>query len=54
MIINIGGAARPLEFNEDGTKVCNVVEFCDMDTLRRMVGKVYTQEENEKGLMESF
>ncbi|KAI1071599.1 hypothetical protein LB507_005490 [Fusarium sp. FIESC RH6] len=43
-----------LEFNEDGTKVSNVIEFCDMDTLRRMVGKVYTQEENEKGLMESF
>ncbi|RBR20340.1 uncharacterized protein FIESC28_05304 [Fusarium coffeatum] len=43
-----------LDFNEDGTKVSNVIEFCDMDTLRRMVGKVYTQEEKEKGLMESF
>ena len=43
-----------LDFNEDGTKVTNVIEFCDMDTLRTMVGKVYTQEEHEKGLMESF
>ncbi|RFN54970.1 hypothetical protein FIE12Z_817 [Fusarium flagelliforme] len=43
-----------LDFNEDGTKVSNVVEFCDMDTLRRMVGRVYTEEEKEKGLMESF
>lgn len=43
-----------LDFNEGGTKISNVIEFCDMDTLRRMVGKVYNQEENEKGLMESF
>ncbi|KAJ4112149.1 hypothetical protein NW768_011728 [Fusarium equiseti] len=43
-----------LDFNEDGTKVSNVVEFCDMDILRRMVGRVYTEEEKEKGLMESF
>ncbi|CEI62438.1 hypothetical protein FVEN_g4981 [Fusarium venenatum] len=28
-----------LDFNEDGSKVSNVVEFCDMDGVRRMVEK---------------
>ncbi|KAM0431981.1 hypothetical protein ACHAQK_009896 [Fusarium lateritium] len=31
-----------LDFNEDGSKVSNVVEFCDMDGLRKMFAKVYT------------
>ncbi|CAG7558122.1 unnamed protein product [Fusarium equiseti] len=42
------------EFNVDGTKVSNIVEFCDMDSTRRMVEKVYTQEEIERGLVETF
>jgi hypothetical protein len=41
-----------LDFNEDGSKVSNVVEFCDMDGVRRLVEKVYTEEERNKGLME--
>ncbi|KAJ4251371.1 hypothetical protein NW762_011352 [Fusarium torreyae] len=29
------------DFNEDGSKITNVIEFCDLDSLRKMVGKVY-------------
>ncbi|KAF4332268.1 hypothetical protein FBEOM_13943 [Fusarium beomiforme] len=34
-----------LDFNEDGSKVTKVMEICDMDGLRRMVGKVYNDAE---------
>ncbi|KAF4947355.1 hypothetical protein FSARC_13976 [Fusarium sarcochroum] len=29
------------DFNEDGSKITNVIEFCDLGSLRKMVGKVY-------------
>ncbi|QGI70598.1 hypothetical protein CEK27_002927 [Fusarium fujikuroi] len=37
-----------LDFNEDGSKVTKVIEFCDMDGLRRMFVKVYSGKEDTK------
>ncbi|KAL9562938.1 hypothetical protein ACKAV7_012955 [Fusarium commune] len=37
-----------LDFNEDGSKVTKVMEFCDMDGLRRMFAKVYNDKEGSK------
>ncbi|KAF5681405.1 hypothetical protein FDENT_8176 [Fusarium denticulatum] len=34
-----------LDFNEGGSKVTKVIEFCDMDGLRRMFAKVYVGKE---------
>ncbi|KAG7404985.1 hypothetical protein ACKAV7_013105 [Fusarium commune] len=35
-----------LDFNEDGSKVTKVIEFCDTDGLRRMFAKVYNNTED--------
>ncbi|RGP80707.1 hypothetical protein FLONG3_1182 [Fusarium longipes] len=40
-----------LEFNEDGSKVSKVVEFCDIDGVRRLVEQVYSEEEMKNGLL---
>ncbi|RKL27239.1 hypothetical protein BFJ72_g13266 [Fusarium proliferatum] len=37
-----------LDFNEDGSKVTKVIEFCDMDGLRRMFVKVYSGKEDTR------
>ncbi|KAF9769796.1 hypothetical protein IL306_012734 [Fusarium sp. DS 682] len=37
-----------LDFNQDGSKVTKVMEFCDMDGLRRMVAKVYNDNQDTK------
>lgn len=37
-----------LDFNEDGSKVTKVIEFCDMNGLRRMFVKVYSDKQDSK------
>ncbi|KAF4452092.1 hypothetical protein F53441_5024 [Fusarium austroafricanum] len=40
------------DFNEDGSKITRIMEFCDMDGLRKMFARIYPDSKGENVLIQ--